>query len=47
MIAVLRGVGAGLLRLPRQLAWIPVVLWLALITWFSSWPQKEVGKAGW
>jgi len=47
MIAVLRGVGAALLRLPRELAWIPVVLWLALITWFSSWPQKEVGRAGW
>ena len=47
MIALLRGVGAALLRLPRGLAWIPVVLWLALITWFSSWPQKDVGQAGW
>jgi len=47
MTSVLRRVGAALLRLPRERAWIPVVLWLALITWLSSRPSRDVPGGDW
>jgi hypothetical protein len=47
MILVLRAVGRVLLGTPRGFAWLPVALWLGVITWLSSRPAGDLKRLGW
>jgi VanZ family protein len=42
---VLRAIGAGLQRIPRAWAWIPVLAWAGLIFFLSSRPAPHLGGA--
>jgi VanZ family protein len=45
LVAGLRAAGGGLQRIPRRLAWIPVALWMGLITALSSVPGRPGGTS--
>jgi VanZ family protein len=41
LVRLLRSCGALLQRIPRSRAWIPVALWMGLITLLSSQPSRD------
>jgi hypothetical protein len=47
LIGLLRATGRALLATPRRLAWVPVLLWLGLITWLSARPSQDLARLGW
>ncbi len=46
-LRALRRVGGGLQRLPRRLAWIPVLAWVALIWYLSSQSSDDEPSPPW
>ena len=47
LVALLRSAGALLQRIPRHRAWIPVGLWMGLISASSSAPGRRSGGSLW
>ncbi len=45
-VRVLRAIGAALLRIPRERAIVPVLLWAGVIFFMSSRPAPSLGGAG-